>query len=384
MSLLRGQRFAGRASMLLPERLFSVNQNALPVPASCYATLDDIVRAVDACQPDLVFLLSGYLFSNERLLSREALKRLLRQLRDRGCCVATSDPFVGLAPRLTLAELDIRIPLSAGPAVHRWLAALMSRLRPRSKVMRIPCLEDVVHLYPTPIPVSEDPVPRRSFFNPTVIRAACGTRALGARRGHSDGPESRPRWLFVISQVDLRFQVVLRGQEKFIEFVRDLLRRAAEAERHTTLVAPPWLADRLMNALPDSVELLPFCPLAEFEQRLLDAEYAFYWNAFSFSHVARVANELPIFLFDRGHLARTIKPYYEVARSWLYGGWEPTYLDPTQVVSREVLADLARAQKPALRALRERWQALPTPDELVDQLVAEASGSDRSRGAMYA
>ena len=63
------------------------------------------------------------------------------------------------------------------------------------------------------------------------------------------------------------------------------------------------------------------------------------------------------------------RPFYERARACHFGDWEPPYLDQRQIFSPYVLAHLAKLQKPAMRALRERWQSSPTPDELVDQLL---------------
>ena len=77
---------------------------------------------------------------------------------------------------------------------------------------------------------------------------------------------------------------------------------------------PATMVDQLANQLPDTVELLPFCPFVEFEARLLAAEYAFYWNVFSFSVVLRIANGFPVFFYDRGHLSRTIEPLYDIGR----------------------------------------------------------------------
>lgn len=362
LSLLRGQEFARRARMLLPPPLFSINKEALPVAASPYATLDEILRVVEAHEPDLVFLLSGYLLSNDQWLSRESLDTFLQRLRDRDCRVITSDPFLGLAPRLTLAQVDARIGAPSEPIWARWLTLLMLRLQgSRAKPIRVPSLEAVTHLYPTATPDCDDQIQRLAFFNPTIIRADTGAPSAG-------GLDPRPRWLFVLSLADVHVQRVLVGLREFIARLLGILRQAQDANRRPTLIAPSWLVQRLPSALPDSVEVLSSCPFADFERRLLDAEYVFYWNAFSFSLATRVANELPIFFFDRGHLARTIKPYYDIARSCHFGGWEPTYLDQRQPLDPRTLAELGEKQKPALRMIRKRWESSPSPDELVAQL----------------
>ena len=370
MCFLRGQVFASRAAIMLPNNLYPGNRDSLPAPAFPYGSPDDVLKLVDTHKPDLVFLLSAYLLSVDNLSSPESLDTLLRQLQDRGCRVMTSDPFLGLAPQLTLGEIDSRM-LAPGHSVWnrrlvRFSLGLKSR---RAKLLRLPSLEDVIHLYPTSIPHCDDRIARLSFFNPAMIRAALDSGVVGDERDDGQAHDPRPHWLFLLSEADLHVQLVLSDVREFIECLLGMLRHAIAADRHATLIAPPLIVDLLATALRGSVELLPSCPLAELEQRILAAEYVFSWDAFSFPELLRYANELPVFLFDRGHFARTSKRFYEIARACHFGGWEPTYLDQRQLFSPYVLAHLAKLQKPAMRALRERWQASPTPDELVDQLL---------------
>ena len=144
------------------------------------------------------------------------------------------------------------------------------------------------------------------------------------------------------------------------------------AGKHPVLIGPPSIINVLSvlsNALSDAIELLPFCPLAEFETRLLDAEHAFFWDSFSFGVLLRVANALPVFVFDRGHLARAIKPFYQVALSTHFGGWVPPFLDLGARLEPHDLADLAEKQNLAMRVILDRWRSSPTPDELVDRLL---------------
>lgn len=369
MTFLRGQRISERARMLIPQTLHSVQKDALPVAATRYATLDNVLGAVDEHQPDLVCLFSGYLFSFDKLLSVKSVGTLVRLLRDRGCLVMTSDPFLGLAPQLTKAQIDPRMLVPGASAWTRRLISILLGLQgSRANVLRVPKLNDVIHLYPTSIPDRDDGVTRVSFFNPTAFREGA---AASHAKGHHDPPDPRPRWLFVLSDADLHVQIVRVGLSEFMENLLGMLRHALVEKAHATLIAPSSVIERLRHAVPDGVELLLWRPLDEFERRVIDAEYVFYWNAFSFSQLARIANELPFFLFDRGHLARTLTPYYEIARACHLGGWEPKYLDQRQLFSPYVLAHLAKAQKPEMRRLRERWQLSPSPDELVDQLLTE-------------
>jgi hypothetical protein len=356
---------------MLPPNHYETNKDTLPATTVPLGSVDDIVRAVDVHQPAVVFLFSGYLLSQDGILSRESLDSLLQLLRQRGCRIVTSDPFLGLASRLTVSQINIRM---TGADIRGWYGFLLRlglRLLPAGTNMTVPSLEDAVHLYPTAAPDTADGVTRRAFFNPHICRPAEPLRTAVAAGAELPTNAAAPTWLFILSSTDLHLQRRILGTRGVIRQLAGLLWYTHEAGRRVTLIAPRSITQELAARLPDSAaELLSGCPFAEFEARVLAAEYVFYWNAFSFSQLARLANEQPVFLFDRGHLARTIKPFYEVARACHFGGWEPTYLDPAQVLRARDLEHLAAMQKPALRALRERWQSLPTPDDLISEFAA--------------
>ena len=372
VSWLRGQQLARGTLMLLPEPLYRENQGTLPVPALPYATLDDVLSAVNVHRPDLACLFSGYLLILDQVLSRASLNTLLRRLNETGCRVITSDPFLGLASRVTRDQLNGPMLIPGESALKRWMVRGLLRLQGRrARVVAVPSLERVTHVYPTAIPASDDGIPRASFFNPTIIQPA--TSSAGATEPGASAPPARPEWLFVLSRADLHAQRTMLGLRQFTEVMLGILRHALEAERYATLVAPPLIIEKLAGVLPDTIKLRAGCSVPEFERRMLEAEYVFSWNPFSFSQMRRMVNERPMFFFDRGHAARAIKPYYEVARACHFGGWEPRYMDQRQMFSPYVLAHLASEQKPALRALRERWLASPSPDQLIDQLLDRRS-----------
>jgi hypothetical protein len=361
---LRGQSVAAGTRMLMPQRLYSHNREGLPVPVELYSTAEDLSQAVEEWRPNLVLLFSAYRFANDGVLSREALSTFLDSLQRRGCRIITSDPFLGLAPRLTLGEIDTRM----GTAVERrWWRRWPTRLslalqRPTKTVVNAPDLGFAVHLYPTPVPI-HDEVTRLSFFNSSspVVSASL--------RGQADPDrEQCKHWLFVLSDSDLVCQRQLIGLKTFLQHLMALVRYTADVGRRASVVAPPRIADRLATDLGPAIEVSAFCPFHEFERRLLEAEYAFFWSAFSFSQLVRVANGLPVFLLDRGHFARTVRPFYEHARAWY--GWEPPMLDQRQLFSPYVLTHLAKTQVSATRAIRERWRSSPSPDTLVHQLLA--------------
>jgi hypothetical protein len=373
MSFVRGQAFAGRARMLLPDDHYSRNEGTLPVSVSRYATREDILAEVDAHGPDLVFLFSGYLLSHDRLLSPQVLDSLVRYLRDRRCHVVTSDPFLGLAPRLTLAQMDTRMLFSARPVLTRWLSRIQMRLlSSKTQMVRVQSMETATQLYATSTPDAdvEEPIQRLSFFNPTTVHADADARIVGGGSA-ARAADSTGRWLFVLSVTDVACQGALLGLRGFTRVVARLLVNTLRVGKRPVLIAPALTVEVLSKGLPNAVELVPLCPFVEFETQLFDAEYAFYWNAFAFSIIPRLANGLPVFLFDRGPLARTIQPFYQAGISCHFGGWVPPYLDQKQPLDPSMLVDLAEKQELAMRIIRERWQSSATPDEVVDQLLRE-------------
>jgi hypothetical protein len=356
--LLRGQQFAARTLVALPEDLFATHRAAVPTAAMPYGSREDVLELARSHQPDLVFLFSASLLALEGPLFRQGVRRLLEDLERQGCRVITSDPFAGLGPSLTVGDLDTRMIAPGQPRLRRWLLRAVLRLQKRSaRAMWVPGLERAIHLYPTSIPEANDGVERLSVFNPATLRPAGGPVT-----------ESTPRWLFVMSPRDLHVQLASNGVRGLTEWLLGMMRHTIESDALPTLVAPEPVIRRLESAVPPGTELLSDCPMPAFEERVLGAEYVFYWNAFSFSQMARLVNEKPVFYLDRGLSAHVIKPFYQRARATHFGGWEPTYVDQRQLFSRYVLAHLAKAQQPVFRALRERWQASPTPDEVVARL----------------
>ncbi|MAF64466.1 MAG: hypothetical protein CMJ84_02240 [Planctomycetes bacterium] len=370
-SFLRGQPFAAAARLLVPEALLAAAGPSPPAPTAPYEDVDDVLRTADELRPDLVFLCCGYLLVHEGLLAHDELERLVEGLLGRGCRVVTSDPFLGLTRTTTFADTDLQwaLPWKLGwmRELHGWLAR---KLGGRRRPLEIACIEDLPHLYPTLVPDlgPGDEVERLSFFNPDTVLTA----PLGAAVEAADESES---WIFVLSPFDYECQKKLVGRGRFARSVAFMLAAAQEAGRRPVLVAPPDLVG-IMEALPGECDLIASCPYTELEERLLAAEYAFYWSTFSFSMLARVANEMPVFSFDRGRLARTVPKLFSAGHAAHFGGWTPQRVDSKRLPLPKALEFLAEKQELALRVVRERWQASPAPAEVVERLLTSRPGSD--------
>jgi hypothetical protein len=374
LSFLQGQDFASQTTLMLPQQMYEGNAGSLAVEASPYSTLNDVLAGVEAHKPDIVFLLSGYLLSNDKLMSRASLEQLVTELRDGIRVVATSDPFAGLTSRLKASDIDTNMALLGQNVIKRVLYRMVLRFRTIENFMRIPSLENLTHLYATSTPPADDKdtVSRLSFFNPNILNSTVSNISRYGLKSQADVQDTpHKRWLFVLSTTDLGCQNATLGEAEFARSVVRMIAQALDAGKKPTLLAPASIIEILAGEFPAStgVELLLFCPYTEFVPRLLDAEYVFYWNVFSCSLLLRMANELPLFFFDRGHLSRTIKPFYDLALRTHFGEWTPTFLDQGDPLEPNSLAKLAADQQSALRAVRQYWQASPTPQAVIDDLL---------------
>jgi hypothetical protein len=227
-------------------------------------------------------------------------------------------------------------------------------------------------LYPAPIPqgMDDDRFPRVSFFNPKLLdREEANDGWTGTVADEAD--RSKRRWLFVLGSLDLECQRSLLGSRSFPELFLEKLHQTAEAGRIPVVIAPQELA--LMELLPPNsqVEVLTHCPFTEFMSNLMRAEYAFYWNAFSCSMLPRLINRLPTFFFDRGHLTRTVKPFYPLGMRYYFDGLERPFLDVREALTVTELSGLAATQKEEMERVLGRLRSLPTPKELIERLVHE-------------
>jgi hypothetical protein len=107
---------------------------------------------------------------------------------------------------------------------------------------------------------------------------------------------------------------------------------------------------------------------------MLGAEYVFYWNVFSNSVLARVANRLPVFFFDCGHMAYAIPPLLEVGLRRYYPGCTLPFLDPRRPLAPGELAAEAARQEPGLEGARANVRRSPPPDVMVAELLGAAGG----------
>jgi tetratricopeptide (TPR) repeat protein len=381
MYLLLGQQLAHQTRLLLPPRLHVVNQHSLPGRTAVYQSLDEVLEAVDAYEPAVVVLASGYLFPIHEIFLPDALETLVTALKSRGCRVVTTDPFLGLLSGLgTTTSISIDIPENASPQLVR-IKEQQDRRLIENFTRAVAILRGLPHLYPV-FPARPDAEPRTdevdpvSFFNPELLLAERGETPVPAADRSRSGDQ--PQWVFVLASRDYEVQVIFHGKPWFIELLAGKIEEAVRAGRHAVFIGPygcvQALIERLaaMNggAVREGVTLLTFCPFKRFSALLLNAEYVFYWNALSHSMFLRLFNGLPVFLFDQGHLVRNVVPLYERIVDWYYQGWEPIYLDQEQALDPAALAPLAEDYRRAADAMAAPLRRSPPPAALLQRLAA--------------
>jgi len=366
--LVRGYGF--RTVLLMPERLFRANQEGLPVRANRYRTPADVLDAVDREKPDVVLLFSGYLYAINQIFDLDAVAGLVHGLRSRDCRVVTSDPFLGILSRPDGTVFNDRHPLKSMLTEH------FARLSA--------AFAGITHLYPI-LPGDWAPLQSVSFFNPNVILPHSaieeGKRTLAGRIGLD---LTRNQWLFILSQEDYEAQARFRGRDRFDVLLIEMLRQAGREGRQPVVVGPQsCLASLKGRGLrPEESLLLAYCGQDLFLPLLLGAEYAFFWNIFSNSIMARAANNLPVFFFDRGHMAHAIPPLFEAGMRYYYLDSELPYVNAEERLASRQLDQLATRQAQSLEGARAQFRRSPSPENMLKALLqgVEAHRDDAHEG----
>jgi Flp pilus assembly protein TadD len=377
MYMLMGQPLARDATLLLPDRLFAHNADAISGRTHRFATLHDVLAAVEREAPDIVFVCSGYLMAQHGIMAEEDLARLIDALRERRCRVVTSDPFLGILSKYD-PHLAIRLDIPpTSPFFDDEDVARGQRLHEEtkwaefSKAERI--LKSTFHFYPAycgePDPLT-DPTDARnvSFFNECLLSPISHRARAASQHGESD---SRPHWLFVLSRADWDIQVLNRSSLEFVDLVARKLVETAATGRRAILVGPELLIDLLVQRMPtaENIDILAFCGFRQFTSLLMSAEVAFYWNLVSHSILIRLFNGLPIVLFDRGHLARNVAVIEDRIIHWYYQGLAPACRDDQQRLTQETVARWIEDQRQVNSQRVERFRRAPSPDEMVSSIL---------------
>lgn len=384
MYFLQGREMMNASTLLLPPRLFAKNKDTLPVKTAEYASIEDVVDIVNATDPDIVFLFSGYILPLHEIISHEAIAMLMQLLSRKNCKVVTSDPFFGIfssmdtdsAPALEALRIFETEILEDQSWYYRLSMTFGNSeiLKKFNTVSQI--LKDTTHLYftrPDPlddsIQVSTDTL---LFFNPSLISdSSKAAESEGEPSADTASTVDEKHWLFIIGSVDYDLQTAYYSEDVFIGLLEKLLLQTLQAGRRAIFVAPNECVTKLASRAPvaSRKDLLTFCSYENFNSLLLEAEYVFYWNLASYSTYLRVINGLPIFMFDEGHLERHVKPMHDRLIHWFYQNWTPPFLNQHEALDTGVLAELSKDCKQDTLRVLENLKALPSPEQVIEKLL---------------
>lgn len=359
MEVLGGQqRLIERSTILVPPVVKTSSCEGLPVRVAEYGQLADVIEAVEREAPDAVILLSGYLLSLHGNLSIDELPSLIEQLRSRGIAIVTSDPFFGLAGADVARAFRIVIPNASW--LRRLAAAKETSALIRHLTAAASALADVPHLYPVRPEAAGTGAARISFYNDHLVSPSAGRR------------HDRSSWLFVLGAADYELQSTQYGEAEFLRLLRARLDDGARAGRHVTFIGPGACVHKLDAAGSTAAELMTFCAYQAFAQRIVEAEYVFYWNALSHSNILRLVNRLPSFTFDVGHMVRHVSTLYARVGEWGLHGWEPTVLDVHETLDGGHLGLMAARAAIGLGRFHERMAQSPPPAVMLEQAIRSA------------
>lgn len=356
---LGGLQIAPMPVMLVPAGLRQPEGVEAGVDVRTYDELADIVRVVEETDPDTVLLFSGYLLTIGRRFSLLKAFLLFRLLRRRGARIITSDPFIGLirSPWSLRFREMLRLRKKRGPGLAASILAPLFAIR--TYLIHLQLRRDW-HLYPAPVAHRFlAPGHRgRSFFNGSAALAAADMAA---------GTDATPTWLFVLSQVDFRYQTNRRG-EAFVGHVAARLCDAARLGRRVVMIGPADLLEDLRRRIGDGsgIELRGIASHSEYMRYLMRAERVFVWNYYSSSVLHRVLANRPVHYFDEGHMVSILPELEQVGIDTFYGGWRPPLLRVEEPFDERQLDRLAQETRENFARIKARMAGGLSPRALLE------------------
>ncbi|RZJ24788.1 MAG: hypothetical protein EOO54_08345 [Haliea sp.] len=362
MYFLRGLGLAEPPTVLLPQSLAHAVGPSGQMHVHAYVSLADIEGHLAAVRPQAVMLFSGYLLAIGPRFSLFNALSLLRTLRRAGVTVLTSDPFIGLIHGP--AALDFSCVLGTGGTafgrkLRSWHLALRLALLKRQ-------LRSCWHIYPSPI--------ERLHHGAHLARSLSyfnAPEAVGS--GRSAQAQAQPSWLFVLSQIDGLMQ------SRSTDFAQQLAQRLEDTVRLgrvAVLVAPGFVLEAVRQRVGSlaGVVLVANEGFHDFMQRLMEAEYAFFWNYYSFSVIHRIIAGRPVFFFDEGHMVHILPALHDAGITLFYGGWRPPLVAIGSPLAEAVLEERAADSRLRFEGIVDGLHRCESPGSV----LAAAMSGERS------
>jgi hypothetical protein len=160
--------------------------------------------------------------------------------------------------------------------------------------------------------------------------------------------------------------------DRFVSRLVERLEDGVALGREVLMIGPEILVVAVRERLGNrpGIGIRSEAPYASYMQDLMRAEYAFYWNYFSFSIMHRVLANLPVLFFDEGHLPHILPAVGEAGVRMFYDGWRPPVLPMGGRLDEEDLERRAREATHEFRRIAEGMRRSPSPDELLRRVGA--------------
>jgi hypothetical protein len=364
---LQGLRSTQPPVLLLPAALGDTADATQGLDVRPFSNLADIARLVAQARPDTVILASGYLLAINSVLTFADAFRLLRLLKREGVTLLTSDPFLGL-PRspwaidfTSIAERrGERPPFMARIRRRVYYAAIAAVMYGHLALLRL-WLRRAWHIYPVP---THRLGPRPGVGRLCYFNAAASSVALAER----PAPGPRPAWLFVLSKIDFEMHARTQGGS-FVAQLAARLREGVALGRDVLLIGPDSLVAALHPLIAGEPRIAAHSDtsFAGYMDSLMSAEYAFFWNIFSFSVLHRVLAGTPVLFFDAGHLVHILPAIEQEGVRVFYDGWHPPLLAMDARLDEQELMRHALETGRQFRRIAEGLRQCLSPEELLQQ-----------------
>jgi hypothetical protein len=362
---LRGINPATPPILLTPRGSFEDQDLGPGVNWHTYTSLAELQLMISASQPDVVLLFSGYLLNIGGHLSVLRSLLLLRFLRRRRIPIMTSDPFIGLQIRPSSLHFThvVRSNLRIRVKAIAWLIAQL--IAWRTYVIHR-ALRREAHLYLAPLDSRFVRPGHRMlhYYNPRpqnpLSRSAAGS-------SHPDF------WLFVMSQIDFAMQFEKLGP-RLATAIADRISDARGFGKSVVLIGPAPLLAMLKSHLVEDEHLIleERLPYGTYIERLVEAEYAFFWNYYSYTLIHRVIANRPIFFFDPGHMIAILPALDQAGIASFYRGWRPPLVNLEENFDPALLRMLEEETCISLAKMRDVLMMGADPAELLASVVTHS------------
>jgi|GEM_PF-2071153 len=361
MYFISGLQLEVMPAMLLPEALAQRSDPLPGVAATTYRSLADIVRLVDEFRPTVVMLFCGYLLSIGRRMTLLKAWWLRGLLHRRHVIVMTSDPFLGLLDKPASLRFDEVLARGAqrqaGPALRllAWLLAV------RLFLMRPPLRRDW-HVYCASIDrlALGDKSRRLTYFN--------GLPPIAVQRDAVAG-----QWLFVLSQIDYDVQRRRFGTDRFHALLAARISEALQVASHVRLICPEGMKQAIRGLIDERVFVQSAPSYLVFMRHLMEAQYVFFWNYYSFSLVHRVIARRAVFFFDEGHMVAIMPSLRQAGIDTYYAGWTPPLLSIEESLDPSAITREAGEMRARFDRIVDQLSACLSPMQLLARATAKKS-----------